>query len=52
MNDNFIGMDITNTGPQPDAPKCFETCNGELREACGGCPFYDENGEVIDGALK
>jgi hypothetical protein len=47
-NDNYIGMDRASEGADYDAGflPC-DTCNGELRETCGGCDKYDAEGNEI-----
>lgn len=37
--------------PQTDPPEdyyCPDECRGELREACGGCDYYEEEGDDED----
>ena len=43
-----IGMDRESMGQDYDSTLCPEECRGETREACCGCPYFDEEGEPIE----
>jgi hypothetical protein len=49
-----LGLDITSYGPQepPSCPLDPEECGGGLRQSCGGCDFWDEEGEWIHDTPK
>jgi hypothetical protein len=39
-----LGMDRANMGQDYDKTICPDECRGELRDSCGGCDYYDEEG--------
>jgi hypothetical protein len=41
-------MDRASYGPSFESTQCPDTCRGELREACSGCDYFNEEGEPIE----